>query len=130
MNPLTKKRTKAVLIDSIIAGLVSFGVEQLVRKKVKNEFVHTVITPTLLTYAMEAWQMSRGGQTIGYKLMGLESTNDDETPVTAKQALQRALHRDTSSVVRYWKDRAHFEKEEGAVLPHDARYHMHVREKN
>ena len=51
MNPLTKKRTKAVMIDSVIACLVSVGVEQLVRKKVKNEFVHAVIAPTLLTYA-------------------------------------------------------------------------------
>ncbi|WP_214700934.1 MULTISPECIES: RDD family protein [unclassified Exiguobacterium] len=130
MNPLTKKRTKAVLIDSVIAGFVSYGVEQLVRKKVKSEFVHAVVTPTLLTYVMEACQMSRGGQTIGYKLMGLELKNDDGTAVTAKQALQRALYRDTSSAVRYLKDREHFEQEEGAVLPHDAHYHMHVREKN
>jgi len=130
MNPLTKKRTQAVLIDGVIAGLLSFGVEQLVRKKVKSEFVHAVITPTLVSYALEACQMSRNGQTLGYKLMGLELKNDDGTPVTAEQAFKRALHRDTISIVAYVKDRAHFEAEDGAVLPHDAAFHMHVTEKN
>ncbi|WP_214788297.1 RDD family protein [Exiguobacterium sp. s21] len=130
MNPLTKKRTKAVLIDGVIAGLLSFGVEQLVRKKVKSEFVHVVITPTLIAYALEACQMRRGGQTLGYKLMGLELKNDDGTPVTAEQAFKRALHRDTISIVAYVKDRPHFEAEDGAVLPHDAAFHMHVTEKN
>ena len=130
MKRLTKKRTQAVMIDGVVAGLLSFGLEQLVRKKVKSEFVHTVITPSLITYAIEACQMSRGGQTIGYKLMGLELKNDDGTPVTAKQAFKRALHRDTLSVAAYIKDRAHFETEDGAVLPHDAAFHMHVTEKN
>lgn len=130
MKRLTSKRTKAVLIDGVIAGLLSFGVEQLVRKKVNSEFVHTVITPTLITYAIEACQMSRGGQTIGYKLMGLELKNDDGTPVTAEQAFKRALHRDTLTVVAYFKDRADFELENGAVLPHDKAFHMHVSEKN
>ncbi|WP_214715072.1 RDD family protein [Exiguobacterium sp. s151] len=130
MNPLTKKRTKAVLIDGVIAGLLSFGVEQLVRKKVKSEFVHVVITPTLVAYALEACQMRRVGQTLGYKLMGLELKNDDGTPVTAEQALKRALHRDTRSIVTYVKDRAHFEAEDGAVLPHDKALQMHVIEKN
>ncbi|RHB50091.1 RDD family protein [Exiguobacterium sp. AM39-5BH] len=130
MKRLTKKRTKAVLIDGVIAGLLSFGVEQLVRKKVKSEFVHAVITPTLVSYALEACQMRRGGQTLGYKLMGLELKNDDGTPVTAEQAFKRALHRDTRSIVTYIKDRAHFEAEDGAILPHDAAFHMHVTEKN
>ncbi|TCI21020.1 RDD family protein [Exiguobacterium sp. SL-9] len=130
MKRLTKKRTQAVLMDSVIAGLVSYGVEQIVRKKVKSEFVHTVITPMLVAYALEACQMRRGGQTLGYKLMGLELTNDDGTPVTAEQAFKRALHRDTRSIVAYVKDRAHFEAEAGAVLPHDAAFHMHVIEKN
>lgn len=130
MRPLTKKRTQAVLIDSVIAGLVSYGVEQLVRKKVKSEFVHAVITPTLVSYALEACQMRRGGQTIGYKLMGLELKNDDGTPVTAAQAFKRALHRDTLSIAAYFKDRSHFEAEAGAVLPHDAAFHMRVIEKN
>ncbi|MCC5892805.1 RDD family protein [Exiguobacterium sp.] len=130
MRQLTKRRTQAVLIDGVIAGLVSYGVEQLVRKKVKSEFVHAVITPTLVSYALEACQMSRGGQTIGYKLMGLELKNDDATPVTAEQAFKRALHRDTLSIAAYFKDRTHYEAEDGAVLPHDAAFHMHVSEKN
>lgn len=130
MKPLTKKRTQAVLIDGIVAGLLSYGIEQIVRKKVKNEFVHTVITPTLVSYALEACQMRRGGQTLGYKLMGLELKNDDGTPVTARQTVRRALHRDTRSVVSYVKDRNHFERENGAILPHDATFHMHVTEKN
>lgn len=130
MRPLTKKRTQAVLIDSVIAGLVSYGVEQIVRKKVKSEFVHTVITPTLVAYALEAFQMSRGGQTLGYKLMGLELRNDDGSPVTAEQAFRRALHRDTRSIATYVKDRTHFELEEGAVLPHDRAFRMHITKKN
>lgn len=130
MKPLTKKRTKAVVIDSVIAGLVSFGVEQLVRKKVKSEFVNTVVMPTVVTYAMEACQMGCGGQTIGYKIMGLELKNDDGTPVTAEQAFKRAIHRDTSTIVAYFKDKEHFEEQEGAILPHDRAYNMHVSEKN
>ena len=130
MNPLTKKRVQAVLIDGIVAGLISYGVEQVVRKKVKSEFVHAVITPTLVSYALEACQMRRGGQTLGYKVLGLELKHDDGTPITAKQALQRAIHRDTCSVVSYVKHRGHFEAENGSVLPHDRAFHMHVIEKN
>lgn len=130
MKRLTKKRTQAVMIDGVIAGLLSFGVEQLVRKKVKSEFVHTVITPMLVSYALEACQMRRGGQTLGYKLMGLELKNDDGTPVTAEQVFKRALHRDSLTIAAYFKDREHFEAEDGAVLPHDKAFHMHVIEKN
>lgn len=130
MNALTKKRVKAALIDGVVAGLVSYGVEQVIRKKVKNEFIHAVITPTLVSYALEACQMRRGGQTLGYQLLGLELKRDDGTAVTAEQAFKRAIYRDTRSVVSYVKHREHFEAKSGSVLPHDRAFHMHVIEKN
>ena len=71
MKSMTKKRLGAVMIDSVIATTVSLGVEYLLRKKVKNEFIHTVVTPTVVFWGLEYAQLRKNGQTLGYKAMGL-----------------------------------------------------------
>ncbi|KIL50851.1 RDD family protein [Jeotgalibacillus campisalis] len=120
METITKKRTKAILIDLAISGLVTAGVEQFLRKKVKNEFVHMMITPTVVLWGLEYIQLHCGGQTIGYKKMGLTLESIDGTELSTEQILKRLVYRDTLSTLDLWKNRASFEGEEGAVLPHDA----------
>ncbi len=69
-NPLQKKRTKAFLIDLAISSVVTVGVEYVLRKKVKNEVVHALVTPTVVMWALEYAQLRQNGQTIGYKKNG------------------------------------------------------------
>lgn len=119
MKSMTKKRLGAVMIDSVIAATVSLGVEYVLRKKVKNEFVHTVVTPTVLFWGLEYAQLRKNGQTLGYKAMGLALENEDGSKPTDAQIAKRILYRDTISTFDYLKDRQHFEKQDGAILPHD-----------
>lgn len=71
MKSLTKKRTKAILIDLAISSAVTAGVEYFLRKKVKSEAVHTLITPTIVMWSLEFAQLRKSGQTAGYKKWGL-----------------------------------------------------------
>lgn len=119
MKAITKKRTKAVLIDAVISGVVTAGVEYVLRKKVKNEVVHNVITPTAVLWALEYAQLSRSGQTIGYKTAGLVLENEDGTAPTNCQLMKRMAYRDIVSPFEYLTNRKTFEGEDGKVLPHD-----------
>ncbi|MBH9788093.1 RDD family protein, partial [Clostridioides difficile] len=69
MESMTKKRTAAFLIDTAVSTAVTFGVEYFLRKKVKNEAVHALVTPTVVLWALEYAQLRKNGQTIGYKAM-------------------------------------------------------------
>jgi len=119
MKSITKKRTKAILIDAAISGIVTAGVEYLLRKKVKSEVVHNLITPTAVLWALEYAQLSKNGQTIGYKAAGLTLENEDGTTPTGCQLMKRMAYRDIVSPFEYVTSRKTFEGQDGAVMPHD-----------
>jgi hypothetical protein len=119
VKPITKKRTKALLLDLTISSFVTLGVEHFLRKKVKNEAVHVFLTPTVVMWALEFVQLRKNGQTIGYKKMGLVLENETGSALTPVQILKRIGYRDTWSTIDYLKNRKAFESEDGAILPHD-----------
>ena len=119
MKSITKKRLAAVMIDSAVAATVSLGLECLLRKKIKSEFIHTVVTPMVAFWGLEYAQLRKSGQTLGYKAMGLALENEDGSKPTDAQIAKRIMYRDTISTFDYLKDRQHFEEQDGAILPHD-----------
>ena len=124
------QKMKAVLIDSFISTSISLGLEYLLKKKIKNEAFHAVILPTVTQYSLEYIQLKRSGQTIGYKVMGLQLESQDGAELTSGQIVKRMMHRDTTSTLAYFRNRDGFEQEMGAVLPHDARTGTIVKEIN
>ena len=128
MVNITKKRLKAILIDQSIYAAVYLGAEYFLRKKIKNEAFHTLVTPMVTQYSLEFAQLKASGQTIGYKVMGLKLATEDTSELTSKQILKRIAYRDTLSTVDYFRDRKGFEKSEGAILPHDKASGTIVRE--
>ena len=130
MKTLTKKRAKAFAIDMAIATAVTGVVEVLLRKKVKNEFIHVVVTPSLVTYGLEYLQLKNSGQTIGYKQQGLKLVSEDAAPLEGCTLVKRMLYRDYISSFRYIANRKDFAQHDGAVLPHDAKTHCYVQQKN
>lgn len=119
MKSITKKRVAAIMIDMAVSTTVSLGVEYLLRKKVKSETVHNLVTPTLVMWGLEYVQLRKNGQTIGYKAMKLVLENEDGTKPTDAQIAKRMLYRDTISTFDYLKDRHAFEGKDGSELPHD-----------
>lgn len=120
MKSITKKRTKAILIDLAISKAVTASVEYFLRKKVKNEAFHALVTPTLVVmWSLEYAQLRKYGQTIGYKTMGLTLENQDGSELTSNQIIKRLAYRDTLSTLDYLKNRQAFEEQDGAILPHD-----------
>lgn len=47
MKEITKKRRNAFLIDAAISSVVNAGVEHLLRKRIKTEAFHMLITRQL-----------------------------------------------------------------------------------
>ncbi|MGE7090352.1 RDD family protein [Lysinibacillus sp. NPDC048646] len=119
MKAITKKRTKAFLIDLAVSTAVTAGVEYVLRKKVKNEAVHALVTPMVVMWSLEYAQLRQNGQTIGYKKMGLALENEDGSKLSTDQILKRMAYRDTVSTFDYLKNRKAFEKQHGEILPHD-----------
>lgn len=119
MEALTKKRLKASLIDVCISTAVSLGAEYFLRKKIKNEAFYTIVLPMLSQYTLEYVQLKNNGQTIGYKIMGIELKSKDGQELTNDQILKRMLHRDTTSTLAYLKNRDSFEAQAGKCFPHD-----------
>lgn len=119
MKSITKKRTKAFLIDLAIAIAVTYGVEYFLRKKVKNQVVHSVVTPTIVMWTLEYAQLRRCGQTIGYKRMGQSLENKEDSELTPCQIIKRMSYRNTVSIIDYLKSPRTFEDKAGALLPHD-----------
>lgn len=119
MQPITKKRTKAFLIDLAISTAVTAGVEYFLRKKVKSEAVHVLLTPTIVMWTLEYGQLRRTGQTVGYRKMGLELKSTEGPELTAGQIMKRIGYRDTVSFFDYLKNREKFEGQGGAALSHD-----------
>jgi uncharacterized RDD family membrane protein YckC len=119
MKELTKKRLKACAIDLGISTALSLTIEYFLRKKVKSEFVHNVVTPTAVFWGLEYAQFKCGGQTIGYKMMGLKLESEDGSTPTCKQILKRCAYRDTLGPFAYLKDREAYEGEDGSRLAQD-----------
>ncbi|WP_337019716.1 RDD family protein [Oceanobacillus massiliensis] len=119
MESITKKRTKAYLIDLAISTALTAGFEYFLRKKVKNEAVHALVTPTVIMWSLEYAQLLKCGQTAGYKKMGLTLKNTQGLTPSPGQIVKRMAYRDTLSSLDYLKNRKKFDEQEGAVLPHD-----------
>lgn len=129
MESITKKRAAAFLMDTAISTAVTLGVEYFLRKKVKNEVVHALVTPTVMLWALEYEQLRKGGQTIGYKATGLVLENADGHELSDCQILKRMAYRDTISSFDYLKNRQAFEQQHGQCLPHDSFAGTVVKEK-
>ena len=119
MKPITKKRFKAYLIDVAVSSAATAGVEYLLRKKIKSEAFHALVTPIAVMWALEYAQLRNSGRTIGYKTMGLALENADGAEPTPGQIVKRMAYRDTISTFDYLKDREAFEAQDGALFPHD-----------
>ncbi|KOP80444.1 RDD family protein [Lysinibacillus sp. FJAT-14745] len=120
MNSISKKRTKAFLIDIAISSAVTAGVEYILRKKVKNEAIHAIVTPTVVMWSLELAQLRKKGQTVGYKKMGLVLENENGTRLTSTQIIKRMAYRDSISTFDYLKNPKAFEQQNGQLLPHDS----------
>lgn len=130
MESITKKRAIAFLMDTAISTAVTLGVEYFLRKKVKNEVVHTLVTPTAMLWALEYAQLRKNGQTIGYKAMGLVLEHEEGHELSDRQIIKRMAYRDTISSFHYLKSRQAFEQQQGQCLPHDSFAGTVVKEKN
>lgn len=109
------------MIDLGVSTAVTLTSEYFLRKKIKNEAFHNLVTPTVVFWGLEYVQLRNCGQTIGYKTMGLSLENEDikNTRLTDKQILKRMAYRDTLSTFDYFKDREQFEGNDGSSFPHD-----------
>ncbi|MDL4839807.1 RDD family protein [Aquibacillus rhizosphaerae] len=119
MESITKKRTKAYFIDLAISTAITAGVEYLLRKRVKSEAFHALVTPTVVMWSLEYAQLRHSGQTFGYKKMGLTLEDKKGAGLTPNQIIKRIAYRDTVSTFDYLKNPKAFENQDGAVLPHD-----------
>lgn len=128
MKSLTKKRTKAYFIDLAVSTAFTGVIEYFLRKKIKNEAFHALVTPSVIMSSIECVQLVKSGQTIGYKKMGLVLEAEDGSDVTTKQVVKRLVFRDSLSTFKYILNRKSFEKKDGAVLPHDSFAKTIVRE--
>lgn len=120
MKSISKKRTKAFLIDIAISSAVTAGVEYILRKKIKNEAIHAIVTPTVVMWSLELAQFRKKGQTVGYKKMGLVLENENGTRLTSSQIIKRMAYRDSISIFDYLKNPKAFEQQNGQLLPHDS----------
>ncbi|MGM0896414.1 MAG: RDD family protein [Bacillota bacterium] len=125
MDELTKKRGKALVIDFAVSSAVNAVVEPLLRKKVKQEWVHALITPTALYWGLEYIQLKTRGQTLGQKFIGIKIDSADGGELTDKQIFKRLAHRDSIMPLQWFKERG---KDMGAQMPHDRYAHTLVRE--
>ena len=128
MNKLTKKRAKAILIDTAISTAVSFAVEPLLKRKNKNSFIYTVVSPSVIFWGLEYAQLRIKGQTVGQKMMGIEVQNEAGGEPTPEQILERMVHRDLVGPFIYMKDRAKYDAYEGEKFPHDLYSYTVVKE--
>ncbi|SFF57193.1 RDD family protein [Halobacillus alkaliphilus] len=119
MESVTKKRSAAFAIDLAISTAVTFGVEKLLRKKVKSEAFHALITPTLVMWSLEYAQLKTCGSTVGYQALGLKLEKQEGGRPMSGQIVKRMAYRDFISSLDYLKDRKGFQLEEGALMPHD-----------
>ncbi|MFD1361762.1 RDD family protein [Lentibacillus salinarum] len=127
MKRISKKRTKAFMIDFAISTAVTAGVEYFLRKKVKNEAVHALITPTVIMWTLEYAQLRRNGQTLGYKQQGLVLEDADGSELSSRQIVKRMAYRDTIGGFSYLKNPKGFADQDGGTMPQDRYAHTSVR---
>lgn len=132
MKDLTKKRTKAILIDTAVSTAFSVGIEMALKSVTKKnrtaEAVYATVLPTVLMWGLEVVQMKNGGQTLGYKAMGLKLESLNGQNLSYEQIMKRAAYRDIMSTFDYLKDRKGFEGLDGSSYPHDQKSGTFVRE--
>src|SRR5699024_2653714 len=97
MKAITKKLVKAYFIDVAVSTAVTMGVEYFLRKRIKNEAFHALVTPTLVMWSLEYAQLRRNGQTFGYKQAGLVLEGEQDSKVSGGQIVNRMAYRDTLS---------------------------------
>lgn len=119
LKALTKKRAKAYCIDLAISTAVTGVVEYILRKRIKSEAFHAIVTPSVIMGSLECAQILGSGQTIGYKKMGLILESESESSVTTTQVVKRIMYRDSLSSLKLLMNRKSFEGEDGSILPHD-----------
>ncbi|WP_027963749.1 RDD family protein [Halalkalibacillus halophilus] len=119
MEPITKKRFKAYLIDVAISSVLTASVDYLLKKQVKNEAVRSLVTPTVIMWSLEYAQLRQCGQTLGYKKAGLLLESENGSELSSKQLFKRMGYRDTVSTFNYLKNPKEFEGNTGAIFPHD-----------
>lgn len=128
MKTITKKRTKAYFIDMAIATAAIGVTEYFLRKKVKSEAVHAVVTPSVIMCSLECVQLLNSGQTVGYKKMGLVLKDQNGMDLTAYQLMKRIFYRDSFNGFKLLVNRSEFERAEGERLPHDVFAGTNVKE--
>nr|WP_039813099.1 RDD family protein [Jeotgalibacillus malaysiensis] len=129
MKDVTKRRLKAILIDLAVSSAVTAGVEYALRKKIKNEAFHALVTPTAVMWGLELAQLKSCGQTVGYRAMGLKLESEDGFPLTTEQLLKRMTYRDTVGGFKYFKDKEAYEGVDGRSMAHDRYAAVIVNEK-
>ncbi len=115
METIIKKRIAAYMIDLAISTTVTLGIEYFLQKKVKNEVVYALVTPTAV---MWTWECKKR-QTIGYKAMGLVLEGVDGQALSSSQLIKRMAYRDILSTCDYIKNPQAFTQQNGQRLPHD-----------
>lgn len=125
MDKLTKKRGKAMAIDFAVSSAVTAVVEPLLRKKIKQEWVHVIVTPTALFWGLEYLQLKTRGQTLGQQLAGIKIENADGGELTDAQIFKRLAHRDSIMPIEWYLERKGDNTEQ---MPHDRFAHTIVRE--
>lgn len=119
MNELTKKRGKAILIDTAISTAATLALEPFFKKETKKSFLYTMAVPTAIFWGLEYVQLRTRGHTIGQKAMGIEIRDEAGGELNSEQILKRLIHRDTVATISYLKDREQFDAQNGARFPHD-----------
>lgn len=119
MNELTKKRTKAIVLDIMIANSVVLVVEPLLKKKIKSEFFHAMVTQSVVFWTLEYTQVKLVGQTAGQRMAGIKLKSENGEELTSEQIIKRVLHRDFPSLVQYWRNREEYDAYQGTKFPHD-----------
>lgn len=128
MYRVTKKRAKALLIDSVIAATVSLGAELLLKKRIKSPFFHQIVSPSLVFWGLEYAQLRVNGQTVGQKAIGIALKDEAGGELSAEQILKHIVHRDTIGAFMYVKNRARYDSYKGEKYPHDLYAHTVVKE--
>lgn len=130
MYELTKKRAKALLIDSVIATTLSFMVEPLVKKKIKSPFFYGMVFPHLFFLGLEFGQLRMREQTAGQKMTGIALKDEAGGKLGSEQIFKRIVYRDTIGAIIYAKDRARYDRYKGEKYPHDFYAHTVVKKVN
>lgn len=125
MDKLTKKRGKSLAIDMAVSGALTAVVEPLLRKKIKQEWVHALVTPTALFWGLEYLQLKTRGQTLGQQAAGIKIESTDGGELTDAQIFKRLAHRDSIMPLEWFRERG---QDQGAQMPHDRFAHTFVKE--